>query len=115
MVDQTLKMEITDRVCLLTLNQPETLNAMSEAMAKDFRERIKRLKTDPEPRVVVVTGAGRAFSAGGNLDAIQEHIGGNPIVGKKFILAFYRSFLSIMDLDIPSIAAINGHAIGAGA
>lgn len=115
MADQAVKTEIKDRICLLTLNRPEKLNALTDEMAKDFRETIERLKIDSEPRVMVITGAGRAFSAGGNLDKIQESIGGNPIARKKESFAFYRSFLRIMSLDIPTIAAINGHAIGAGA
>jgi len=115
MSNQAVLKEIKDRICVLTLNQPDQLNAMSDIMAKDFREAIDEIKTDPEPKVVIVTGAGRAFSAGGNLQMMSENIGANPAIRRKEIFSFYKSFLSIMDLGIPTIAAINGHAIGAGA
>jgi enoyl-CoA hydratase/carnithine racemase len=115
MSNRTVIKEIKDRICVLTLNQPDKLNAMNDIMAKDFREAIEEIKTDPEPKVVIVTGAGRAFSAGGNLEKIAESVGTNPASRKKDSFSFYKSFLGIMDLRIPTIAAINGHAIGAGA
>jgi enoyl-CoA hydratase/carnithine racemase len=115
MSNSTVIKETKDRICTLTLNQPEQLNAMNDIMAKDFSEAIKEIKTDPEPKVIIVTGAGRAFSAGGNLQMMSEDIGANPAIRKKEVFSFYKSFLSIMDLEIPTIAAINGHAIGAGA
>ena len=115
MSNQAVIKEIKDRICVLTLNQPDQLNAMSDIMAKNFHEAIDEIKTDPEPKVVIVTGAGRAFSAGGNLQMMSENIGANPAIRRKEIFSFYKSFLSIMDLGIPTIAAINGHAIGAGA
>ena len=72
MNNQTVKIEINDRVCILTLNQPEKRNAMNDEMAEDFTEAIQRLKNDPEPKVLIVTGAGKAFSAGGNLQKMLE-------------------------------------------
>jgi enoyl-CoA hydratase/carnithine racemase len=115
MSGQAVIKEIKHRICVLTLNQPDQLNAMSDIMAKDFREAIQELKVDPEPKVVIVTGAGRAFSAGGNLQMISDSVETNPAIRRKELFSFYKSFLSVMDLGIPTIAAINGHAIGAGA
>ena len=115
MSEKTVKMEVKDRICLLTLNQPEKLNFMSEPMAKDFKETIEKIKSDPDPRVMILTGEGRAFSAGGDLKAMEGNVGQNLGFLKKKTFYFYKSFLSIMDLEIPTIAAINGHAIGAGA
>ena len=111
----SVEMALKERICVLTLNQPEKLNAMSKEMARDFRAVIEKIKNDPEPRVVVVTGAGRAFSAGANLDMMTAMLEASPVENKKFVFDFYNTFLSIMDLKIPTIAAINGHAIGAGA
>ncbi|MCP4756751.1 MAG: enoyl-CoA hydratase/isomerase family protein, partial [Proteobacteria bacterium] len=69
----------------------------------------------PTPKVLIVTGAGRAFSAGGNLDRIAASFGQDPGKRKKQSFDFYSSFLCIRNLRIPTIAAVNGHAIGAGA
>ncbi len=115
MDNQTVKIEINDRVCILTLNQPEKRNAMNDEMAEDFSEAIKKLKIDPEPKVLIVTGSGKAFSAGGNLQKMSELAGSDPSINKKNTFAFYKYFLSIIDLEIPPIAAINGAAFGAGA
>ena len=115
MTTGTVTLEIKNRIALLTLNQPERLNAMSEGMATEFREAVHGLKETSEARVLVVTGAGRAFSAGGNLRKMQSMLGGDPAVYKANIYPFYRAFLSILDLRIPSIAAVNGPAMGAGA
>lgn len=115
MNNKAVKMEIKDSICILTLNQPEKLNAMSDEMAEDFIVTLEKIKADPEPKVVVVTGAGRAFSAGGNLDMISTRIDASPIVTHKNGFEFYKSFLRIIELQIPTIAAVNGHAIGAGA
>lgn len=115
MPEKTVRLERKNRIALLTLNQPEKLNAMNDAMAADFREALEVLRTDPWFRVLVLTGAGRAFSAGGNLERMRANVGSDPIKRKKDSLAFYQSFLGIRDLQIPTIAAINGHAVGAGA
>ncbi|MBW1710567.1 MAG: enoyl-CoA hydratase/isomerase family protein [Deltaproteobacteria bacterium] len=114
MSDQAVKLEVKDRICTLMLNQPEKLNAMGDEMAKNFAEALEKIKADSEPRVVIVTGAGRAFSAGGNLDRIEARIGSNPNINQKNGYDFYNVFLRILELKIPTIAAINGHAIGAG-
>ncbi|MEW6187755.1 MAG: enoyl-CoA hydratase-related protein [Thermodesulfobacteriota bacterium] len=115
MSDNAVLVETKNRICVLTLNQPDKLNAMNDIMAEAFIEAIGRVKNDPEPKVLILTGADRAFSAGGNLDRMRANVGSNPAKRKKESFAFYNSFLRIMDLEIPTIAAINGHAIGAGA
>jgi enoyl-CoA hydratase len=115
MPEETVRLEIKNRVAWLTFNQPEKLNAMDDTMAGDFRRAVEHLRTDPLPRVVVLTGAGRSFSAGGDLERMKSRVGSDPIQRKKESFAFYYSFLRIRELEIPTIAAINGHAIGAGA
>ncbi|MFC1896400.1 enoyl-CoA hydratase/isomerase family protein [Thermodesulfobacteriota bacterium] len=115
MNEPAVKLESKERVFVLTLNQPDKLNAMSEEMVELFRQTIKDLKDDPKPKALIVTGAGRAFSAGGNLKRMLNRTHLSPAQNKNSIFQFYSTFLSIMDLRIPTIAAINGHAIGAGA
>jgi enoyl-CoA hydratase len=115
MAETPVKIETKDRICILTLNDPEKLNAMTDDMAVHFSEAVNKIKEDSGLRALILTGAGRAFSAGGNLPRMLERADANPISNRKNILSFYQSFLRIMELDIPTIAAINGHAIGAGA
>lgn len=115
MAPQTLTLEMKNRIALLTLNQPDKRNVMSDGMAAEFREVIQGLKETSQARALVVTGAGKAFSAGGDLKAMQSRLGGDPAVYQDNIYRFYRAFLSIMDLRIPTIAALNGPSIGAGA
>ncbi len=100
----------------LTLNVPSQLNAMTSAMGAEIRDAVPLINDRDETRVVIVRGAGRAFSAGGNLKSIQEEVSEEPGAGPGLGGGsnFYRLYLSVRDLEAPSIAAINGHAIGAG-
>lgn len=99
----------------ITLNDPENLNAMSEAMADEFSQLVKtlRLRAVP-PRVIILTGAGRAFSAGGDLGMLERKQKLSPEENRSRMISFYESFLGIRALNVPLIAAINGSAIGAG-
>ena len=100
----------------LTLNVPSRLNAMTSAMGAEIRDAVPLINERDETRVVIVRGAGRAFSAGGSLKSIQEEVSEDPDAGPGLGGGsnFYRLYLSVRDLVAPSIAAINGHAIGAG-
>ena len=99
----------------ITLNDPNNLNAMGEAMAAEFADLTKNLATKANTlRALILTGAGRAFSAGGNLEMLDKKraLGGEQ--NRLNMLKFYESFLGILNLGVPLIAAINGHAVGAG-
>jgi enoyl-CoA hydratase/carnithine racemase len=108
-------------VVVLTLNDPERRNAMSEVMGRAFAARCERLEKDGSVRAVILAGAGRAFCAGGDFDMLerltdQAHAdphGARPAV-RDFMLGFYGLFLSVRRLPCPTIAALHGHAIGAG-
>jgi enoyl-CoA hydratase len=106
-----------DGVAVLTLDDPERRNAMTEAMGDDLAARAAELADDPALRVVVLTGAPPAFSGGGDLGMLEDlgqRTRDEGFDATDFMQAFYRRFLSIRSLPVPSIAAINGHAIGAG-
>ena len=100
----------------LTLNVPSQLNAMTPAMGAEIRDAVPLINARDETRAVIVRGSGRAFSAGGSLKSIQEEVSEDPGAGPGLGggASFYRLYLSVRDLEAPSIAAINGHAIGAG-
>lgn len=105
--------EVKTGVGVLTLSEPTALNAMDEAMATVFQEKIEALRAIPL-RALIITGAGRAFSAGGNLDMLEAKAKLSREENTARMLKFYKSFLCIRELGIPLIAAVNGHAIGAG-
>ena len=105
-------------VVTLTLNEPETRNAMSPSMGEEIVRAVAEIRADREARVVVLTGAGKSFSAGGDLGMLARDTGARSADGgpsmKGAPADFYRRYLSVRELDVPTIAAVNGHAIGAG-
>ncbi len=101
-------------VVLLTLDNPDQRNAMSDAMTTAWVAAIDELAADRSVRAVVVTGEGSAFSSGGNTSWIASEPDASVDHLRTRMLAFYRAWLSIRRLEVPTIAAVNGHAIGAG-
>lgn len=101
-------------VATLTLNDPERLNAMSVAMGREFKNSVRCLGRDKNIRVVILTGAGRAFSSGGNLDMIAAMVGKPQVRTANQLKTFYKMYLSVRYIPQPVIAAINGAAMGAG-
>ncbi|MBA3338260.1 MAG: enoyl-CoA hydratase/isomerase family protein, partial [Geodermatophilaceae bacterium] len=101
-------------VVLLRLNLPERRNAMTDELTQAWKAAIADLRIDRDVRVVVVTGEGKAFCAGGDLAWLEESGTMTPDQLRTRMLAFYRAWLGIRTLDVPSIAALNGAAVGAG-
>src|SRR3954470_12476767 len=115
MSDQPLRMDRhDDGVVVLTLSLPDRRNAMTGDLTSSFADAVASLRPDRSVRCVVVTGVGSAFCAGGDLSWIAESPDLSVDSIRDRMLPFYRTWLSIRDLDVPSIAAVNGHAVGAG-
>jgi len=111
--------ERDDAVVTLTLNRPEERNALSsQANWDEIVACCERVRTDPTVKVVILTGAGSAFSAGGNVKDMRDKKGisaGNPYaIMRGYQNGIQRIPLALYDLDVPTIAAVNGPAIGAG-
>ena len=101
-------------VVLLTLDLPDRRNAMTDELTASWTAAVTELRGDRSVRCVVVTGEGRAFSAGGDLGWLEA--GGATVdTLRDKMLPFYRAWLALRELDVPSIAAVNGPAVGAGA
>ena len=103
----TIELQVTDGVALVTLNDPARRNALTPAMAGDVETVFDRLEMDEGVRAVVVTGSGSAFCAGADL---QMLLGGDPAVFRRI----YEAFLRVRRCPLPTIAAVNGPATGAG-
>ncbi len=105
---------------MVRLNSPDTLNAIGSLEdCNDLVGALQRIDGDRSVRVMILTGAGRAFSSGGNIKGIKERNGIGPLDQPDSTRANYRAGVqrvtrAFMDLEVPAIAAINGHAIGLG-
>src|SRR5689334_19973166 len=104
----------SEGVAVLTLDNPDQRNAMSDTMTASWVRTIDELAADRSVRVVVVTGEGSAFCSGGNTGWIASEPDAEVDYLRTRMMAFYRAWLSIRKLEVPTIAAVNGPAIGAG-
>lgn len=110
--------ETKDSVAILTLNRPEAMNSFNTVMFRELQQAYLELEKDPSVRVIVVTGAGRAFCAGADISegfgsaglstAPTMHEGVERDAGGELVLDMFQ-------IDTPIIGAINGHAVGIGA
>lgn len=102
-------------VAILTLNRPERYNAFDLGMIAAWRQALARVEADPAIRAVVVTGAGKAFCAGGDMDELESFLSMNSLERKDFLWKnVHQIALALERIDCPVIAAINGTARGAG-
>jgi enoyl-CoA hydratase len=100
-------------VLLVTINRPEVLNAANARLHWEFTQIWPVADADPKTRVVVVTGAGKAFSAGGDLSLVED-MAGNPDALTRTMREASDLVYNMINLDKPVVSAINGVAVGAG-
>jgi len=115
MAYSTLLVDQSQRVATVTFNRPQKLNAMTTVMVKELMGLMDDLEADPEVRAIVLTGAGKGFCAGGDMQAVllagrEEDAGTLDDVQRGFCLLAQR----MMRVEKPMVAAINGVAAGAG-
>jgi enoyl-CoA hydratase/carnithine racemase len=106
------------KVVTLTLDEPETRNAISEAIVRDFVAHCERINRDMSVSCVIVAAEGESFSSGGNVKEMRDKtglFGGTPAeIRRAYQHGIQRIPLAMHDLEVPSIAAVNGFAVGAG-
>jgi 2-(1,2-epoxy-1,2-dihydrophenyl)acetyl-CoA isomerase len=104
-----------DGVATITLNRPDKLNAFTGTMREDLLEALRACERDPNVRVVVITGAGRAFCAGGDVEYMASLQETNDVESFRKLLDAGRDIvLQLASMPKPAIAAVNGVAAGAG-
>lgn len=114
---ENIQFDVTDGIARLTLNRPDKLNSFTGQMHAELRTALDRVQSDHAIRVLVLTGAGRAFSAGQDLaDPDMAKIDGRmPDIGNVVERNYKPLVLRLQNLRVPTIAAVNGIAAGAGA
>jgi len=118
---EQITLEVNDGIATVTLNRPEKLNAWTPVMGRELTEAFRTVDRDPEVRVAIFTGAGeRAFCAGADMDFFAEQIAAGGGTGSRSGRgggpARVEDFPALMrKLSKPTIAALNGYALGIGA
>jgi 2-(1,2-epoxy-1,2-dihydrophenyl)acetyl-CoA isomerase len=112
---KTIQLTVAEAIATITLNRPDVLNALDLTMGLELRDVIHDLNDRGEVRAVLLTGAGRAFCAGGDIKQMIEHQGKRP---EEFfdepLRCIHEAVLAIRQIPKPVIAAVNGYASGAG-
>jgi len=111
-------LDVSDHIATITLNRPEKRNPMSPALIDGFKARVDEIAARKDVRAVVVTGAGKSFCAGADfmtMPTLAERTGLDGVLGMHgAIEQLYDAFVSLDRLEVPTIAAVNGAAIGGG-
>lgn len=109
-----LDLTVEDHIAVVTLNRPDKLNSLTPSVMTALADTLDRLEADRDVRVVVLTGAGqRAFSTGFDLDGLQMPSSTDAVVAST--RTNFDTLMKVWNLRIPVIAAVNGHAVAAGA
>jgi len=114
---ETIIVEKKNQIARITLNRPDALNALNDQMGEEFYAALKDAEKDPETRCLIVTGAGRAFSAGEDVSGLRERYAGDshPSIGDHLRKKYHPIIMRMRSMEKPIVARINGIAAGSGA
>jgi enoyl-CoA hydratase/carnithine racemase len=101
-------------IAVLRLNRPDGRNSMTAELLDAFAVRIAEAAADPLSRCLIITGSGSCFSAGADLRAQVQRTDGAHRMPHEASYAMYTPFLGVLDVPVPVIGALNGHAVGGG-
>ena len=115
-MESKVKLEISDKVAKIVLNDTENYNPLNQEMAKELLEVLEQLRNKEEVRCLMITGSGKAFSAGGDIKAFKDsiEIGKPGEIMDDLLKNLYKIALILRQYPKPVIAAVNGWAVGAG-
>lgn len=111
---KTLVVDVKDGIATVTFNRPEIANALDDDMAADLLLLFPRLSVDPEVRVVVITGAGKNFCAGGNIAMFRQMLDNGQTLTYESLIKGGQIPILMKKCKKPIIAMVNGAAVGAG-
>lgn len=109
---QTIVVTVNNRIALLQLNRPESRNALDLLMRKEIADAVSVIKHEDQIDVLVITGSGGHFCAGGDIKSLSE--GFTIMQGRRRVQALHEWFYELSNLEKPVIAAVDGYATGAG-
>src|SRR5438132_14199087 len=114
-MSEQLQFLVDESVATITLNRPDKLNAYTDEMLTQWLEALEACRTNAEIRVVVITGTGRSFTTGGDVETFADKASQTPAAVKSNLVeGAQRLPRKIAELDKPVIAALNGIATGGG-
>ncbi len=114
MTYETLVFDVSNAIATITMNRPDAANALNLVMAKELGEVAIICDEDPGIRAVVLTGAGRFFSAGGDISGFKEAGDKVGMLVKDMTMHFHAAVSRFNRMDAPVVGAVNGMAAGAG-
>jgi 2-(1,2-epoxy-1,2-dihydrophenyl)acetyl-CoA isomerase len=114
MTNENVLLRIEDHVATVTLNRPHVLNAISDALKCELIDLLEKLDKDESVRVVILTGAGKGFCSGGDVQQFKKRY--DEFIARGGSPEYYSNILgkTLFDISKPTIAAVNGPAIGGG-
>ena len=112
-MNDAVTIEADDHVRIVTLNKPDSLNAFDDDLHRALPDALREVERDREARVIVLTGAGRAFSAGGNIDDF-ETLSNDLWLRRNTLRTGRQLFEDVINVHLPIVAAVNGPAVGLG-
>jgi 2-(1,2-epoxy-1,2-dihydrophenyl)acetyl-CoA isomerase len=109
---ETIVVKIENGYEVIQFNQPKNMNALDAKLVEELYDATVVASCDPEVKALVLTGSGKAFCAGGDLHRLSE--GFDPQQGYQYMKAIHRWAMEYINIPKPTIAAVNGYAVGAG-
>ncbi|MCA9509557.1 MAG: enoyl-CoA hydratase/isomerase family protein [Myxococcales bacterium] len=107
--------ECRDHVATITLNRPENRNSMTEDVLTGLGDALARVEADPQVRCVLITGRGPSFCAGADFKTgAQRNPGPRALAPNERSFAMYEPFLAVLEIEVPVVGALQGHAVGGG-
>lgn len=111
---ETITLSIEDAVARLTLNRPDAANGMNLALMRELADAVHTCGASPDVRAILVTGSGRFFSAGGDLQSFASELDNLPRLLNELTLYLHAAISRLARMNAPVIAAVNGPCAGAG-